>query len=69
MHELVEIDSPADHDCPNPQTQRWRVLEPISGRWSWMTVFDCCGKVFQEEQPVTASPVSGKGGIGIQRAA
>jgi hypothetical protein len=28
--------------------ERWQVLEPVSGRWSWMTVFGCCEQVALE---------------------
>lgn len=42
MQELIQIDSPAEHACGQPAVQRWEVLEPIKGRWSSMTVFQCC---------------------------
>ncbi|MBV9172996.1 MAG: hypothetical protein JOZ81_23280 [Chloroflexi bacterium] len=49
MRELVQIESPAEHACgQQPTVQRWEVLEPIAGRWSWMTVFHCCGQVAVE---------------------
>jgi hypothetical protein len=48
MRELIEIDSPAEHACGQPTIQRWEVLEPIAGRWSWVTVFHCCDKVAVE---------------------
>jgi hypothetical protein len=52
MLELTEIDSLADHSCASPAPERWHVLEPISGRWSWLTVFGCCRRVAKE--PVDA---------------
>jgi hypothetical protein len=57
MRELVQIDSVAEHACGQPSIERWQVLEPVSGRWSWMRVFGCCSQVaFEpiddaEEQP------------------
>ena len=49
MRELVQIDSPTDHACGQPSVERWHVLEPVSGRWSWMRVFGCCDQVIFEE--------------------
>ena len=54
MQELTEIDSPAEHTCPAPSVERWNVLEPISGRWSWLTVFGCCHRVVKDKEPVSA---------------
>jgi hypothetical protein len=48
MRELVQIDSIADHACGQPTIERWHVLEPVSGRWSWMRVFGCCDQVMVE---------------------
>jgi hypothetical protein len=48
MQELTELDSTADHTCATPSIERWNVLEPISGRWSWLTVFRCCHRVAKE---------------------
>jgi hypothetical protein len=48
MRELVLIDSPSEHRCRQPSIERWQVLEPISGRWSWMRVFGCCNQVLDE---------------------
>jgi hypothetical protein len=50
MRELTQIDSPAEHDCAAPfdDAERWNVLEPVSGRWSWLVVFRCCGQVAEE---------------------
>jgi hypothetical protein len=45
MRELIHIESPLQHACDRPSIERWDVLEPISGRWSWMTVFGCCSQV------------------------
>jgi hypothetical protein len=45
MRELVLIDSLSEHACGQPSIQRWEVLEPITGRWSWMRVFGCCDQV------------------------
>ncbi|HYY90099.1 MAG TPA: hypothetical protein VFA49_14975 [Chloroflexota bacterium] len=45
MRELTQIDSPAEHECTTPSVERWNVLEPVSGRWSWLTVFGCCARV------------------------
>ena len=52
MRELTQIDSPAEHDCANPldQAERWSVLEPVSGRWFWLVVFGCCGRVAEEPE-------------------
>ncbi len=48
MRELIEIDSVTQHACGQPSNERWHVLEPVSGRWSWIRVFDCCNQVFVE---------------------
>ena len=48
MRELVQIDSPSEHACGQPSTERLQVLEPVSGRWSWMRVFGCCNVVTVE---------------------
>jgi hypothetical protein len=48
MRELHQIESPAEHTCGQPRFTRWEVLEPIKGRWSWMTVFHCCEQVALE---------------------
>jgi len=45
MRELHQIDSVSEHACGQPSIQRWEVLEPITGRWSWMRVFGCCDQV------------------------
>ena len=45
MRELIQIEAPAEHTCGQSSIQRWEVLEPIKGRWSWMTVFHCCDQV------------------------
>lgn len=45
MRELVQIESVSEHGCGQPTIERWEVLEPISGRWSWMRVFGCCDQV------------------------
>jgi hypothetical protein len=57
MRELVQIDSVTEHACGQPTIDRWNVLEPVSGRWSWMRVFGCCNQVLveiaddEQEQP------------------
>ena len=48
MRELVQIDSPSEHACGQPSTERLQVLEPVSGRWSWMRVYGCCNVVAVE---------------------
>jgi len=48
MRELVQIDSLTEHACGQPTIERWHVLEPVSGRWSWMRVFGCCNQVVVE---------------------
>jgi hypothetical protein len=48
MRELVQIDSPSEHACGQPSIERWHVLEPVSGRWSWMRFFSCCNQVVFE---------------------
>jgi hypothetical protein len=52
MRELTQIESPAEHDCPAPldQAERWNVLEPVSGRWFWLLVYSCCGRVAEEAE-------------------
>jgi hypothetical protein len=45
MRELVQIDSIGEHACGQPSIQRWEVLEPITGRWSWVRVYGCCDQV------------------------
>jgi hypothetical protein len=57
MRELVQIDSASEHACGQPSIERWEVLEPVSGRWSWIRVFGCCNQVVveikdeEQEQP------------------
>jgi hypothetical protein len=57
MRELVQIDSPSEHACGQPSIERWQVLEPVTGRWSWIRVFSCCNQVavepMDEEQDET----------------
>src|ERR1700732_5079174 len=48
MRGFVQIDSPTDHACEQPSSERLQVLEPVSGRWSWMRVFGCCNLVAVE---------------------
>ena len=48
MRELVQIDSAAQHACGQPSIERWHVLEPVSGRWSWVRLFGCCEQVVFE---------------------
>jgi hypothetical protein len=48
MRELVQIDSSSEHACGLPSTERLHVLEPVSGRWSWIRVFGCCNEVAVE---------------------
>jgi hypothetical protein len=48
MRELVQIDSPSEHACGQPSTERLHVLEPVSGRWSWIRVFGCCSVIAVE---------------------
>jgi hypothetical protein len=48
MRELVQIDSSTEHGCGQPSIERWQVLEPVSGRWSWIRVFGCCDQVIIE---------------------
>ena len=50
MRELIQIDSPAEHACTVPSSERWNVLEPVSGRWSWLVVFGCCSRVAEEPE-------------------
>ena len=45
MRELTEIEAPSEHACGQPAIRRQEVLEPVSGRWAWMTVFECCEQV------------------------
>jgi hypothetical protein len=48
MRELIQIESSSEHACSKPSVERRQVLEPLSGRWSWMTVFNCCSKLTLE---------------------
>jgi hypothetical protein len=51
MRELTQIESPAEHDCAAPvDRERWNVLEPVSGRWFWLLVYSCCGRVAEEAE-------------------
>lgn len=58
----MEIDSPSAHTCAAPSVERWRVFEPMSGSWSWLTVFRCCSQVFvelgDEESADEAMPIA-----------
>jgi hypothetical protein len=56
MRELVQIDSPSEHACGQPATERLHVLEPVSGRWSWIRVFGCCNVVAVEPHEAEAEP-------------
>ena len=62
MRELVLIDSVSEHACGQASIQRWEVLEPITGRWSWMRVFGCCNQVVFDLE-------SDEGDLEVQRAA
>jgi hypothetical protein len=62
MRELVQIDSPSEHACGQPSSERLQVLEPVSGRWSWMRVFACCNVSAVE-------PILDENEISIKRAA
>ena len=62
MRELVLIDSVSEHACGQASIQRWEVLEPITGRWSWMRVFGCCNQVIFEVE-------ADAGDIEVKRAA
>jgi hypothetical protein len=48
MRELVQIDSIAEHTCGQTSIERWHVLEPVTGRWSWMSLFGCCNQIVVE---------------------
>lgn len=54
MLELTEIDTSAAHLCEEPRIERWQVLEPVTARWAWLTVYTCCSQVVEE--PGAASP-------------
>jgi hypothetical protein len=60
MRELVQIDSPSEHACGQPVIERLHVLEPVSGRWSWVRLFGCCNQVIfepgDEEQAAVKAP-------------
>jgi hypothetical protein len=45
MRELIQIATPSEHACEEPSIERWQVLEPLNGRWSWMTLFNCCDQL------------------------
>jgi hypothetical protein len=57
MRELSQIESLSDHACEQPSVERWNVLEPISGRWAWLTVFACCSQVVVEPEADEAESV------------
>jgi hypothetical protein len=48
MRELIQIATPSEHACDEPSIERWQVLEPLHGRWSWMTLFNCCDQLVIE---------------------
>lgn len=54
MQELTEIESTAAHTCAKPRTERWNVLEPVTGRWSWLTIHLCCNLLAEEVPPAPA---------------
>ena len=64
MRELIQIESASEHHCEQPSIERWQVLEPINGRWEWMTVFNCCDHV-----AIEALPDEEQGSTRIKRAA
>lgn len=53
MQELTQIDTSSAHICKTPRLERWQVLEPVTGRWTWLTVFTCCSLVFEESLPLS----------------
>jgi hypothetical protein len=59
MRELVLINSSSEHACGQPSIERWQVLEPVSGRWSWMRVYGCCEQVAVEpaDQDTETKPI------------
>jgi hypothetical protein len=48
MKELIQIDSMTAHACATPRVERCYVLEPVTARWSWLTLFNCCNQVYEE---------------------
>lgn len=56
MQELTQIDAPSAHRCEAPSFERWQVLEPVTGHWSWLTIYRCCSQVFEEAPPTQAHP-------------
>ncbi len=66
MRELVQIDSVTEHACGQVSNVRWHVLEPVSGHWSWIRVFDCCNQVVIEAADEESSS---EGSRAIRRAA
>jgi hypothetical protein len=69
MQELTEIDTPSQHACDSPRIERWHILEPVSARWSWLTVYVCCGQVLEELAADSGTPADLDGDRRAQRAA
>lgn len=57
MQELTQIDTPSVHACDAPRIERWHVVEPVSGKWSWLTAFLCCNQVHEEGEVAEPAPV------------
>ena len=53
MQELAELTSLAGHKCATPRIERWEVYEPVSHRWSTLTLFLCCSQAY-DERPASA---------------
>ena len=51
MRELSELDQLIFHVCAEARFKRLVVYEPLSERWQWLTVFDCCSQIFCEPSP------------------
>jgi hypothetical protein len=50
MHELTEIAEHSVHQCVSPRLERWHILAPVTGRWSWLAVYRCCNQVIEEDE-------------------
>lgn len=63
MQELTEIFSPTAHKCATPRIERLQLYEPVSGRWSWLTVFQCCNQAYDDAEARDGAPPLGEAKI------
>ena len=55
MQELTLTDTLSAHDCQAPSVERWHVFEPVTARWSWLTIYRCCSRVSEEPAPIPSA--------------